>query len=351
MTMRKMLCASLLAASAAFALQPAAAEPVHINVSYQPTNWWALPYYLATKKNWWGEVGLEVSYSTFPAGMPQIASSAAGSWDVGGTGSVPAVVGAVRYHILTIGITNDESATNVLIATKEAAARFAKDPKAALKGQRILVTANSTGEYAVAACLHKYGLTENDVTMVNLGQAGIMTALTSGTAGFGALWAPNSYTLEDKIGARIVCTGKDGNAIVPGALVAREDFAKQHPELVAKYLAVYLHAIKWEEAHPEETVKFLQEADQAAGVPISEKFAKVEYQRPIFDLAQQLDIMARRDGKPSEVDTWFDKISEFMKSKGTLQEVPAASSYLTDQYLKMVNDDPKLKAFANDGSK
>jgi ABC-type nitrate/sulfonate/bicarbonate transport system substrate-binding protein len=123
MTMRKMLCASLLAASAAFALQPAAAEPVHINVSYQPTNWWALPYYLATKKNWWGEVGLEVSYSTFPAGMPQIASSAAGSWDVGGTGSVPAVVGAVRYHILTIGITNDESATNVLIATKEAASR------------------------------------------------------------------------------------------------------------------------------------------------------------------------------------------------------------------------------------
>ncbi len=349
--MKKSICASLLAVSAAFALQTAAAEPVHINVSYQPTNWWALPYILASKKNWWADVGLQVSYSTFPAGVPQIAAAAAGSWDVGGTGSVPAVIGAARYHILTVGVTNDESATNVLIATKAAAARFHKNPKEALKGQRILVTANSTGEYAAAACLHKYGLSENDVTMVNLGQAGIMTALSSGTAGFGALWAPNSYTLEDQIGAKIVCTGKDANAIIPGALVVREDFAKEHPDLVAKYLAVYLHAIKWEKAHPAETVKELQAADKEAGVPISEKFAKVEYQRPIFDLAQQLEIMGRNGGKPSKVDVWFDKIVEFMKSKGSLQETPAASSYLTDKYLKMVNDDPKLKAFANDSSK
>ena len=47
--------------------------------------------------------------STFPAGVPQIAASASKSWDVGGTGSVPAVLGAARYQLLTIGITNDES--------------------------------------------------------------------------------------------------------------------------------------------------------------------------------------------------------------------------------------------------
>lgn len=348
--MKRLVCASLIAAAASCLVQPVAAAPAHINVSYQPTNWWALPYILAQKKNWWADVGLQVSYTTFPAGVPQIAAAAAGSWDVGGTGSVPAVVGAARYQILTIGVTNDESATNVLIATKEAAASFHKDPKV-LKGQKILVTANSTGEYAAAACLKKYGLSENDVTMVNLSQAGIMTALSSGTAGFGALWAPNSYTLEDKIGAQIVCTGKDANAIIPGALVVRADFAREHPDLVAKYLAVYLHSIKWEKAHPAETLKALEEADKEAGVPISEKFAKVEYERPIFDLAQQLEIMASQGGKPSKVDEWFDKIAAFMKSKGSLQEVPAASSYITDKYLKMVNDDPKLKAFADDGSR
>ena len=42
--------------------------------------------------------------------MPQIAAVASKSWDVGGTGSVPAVLGHVRFGIKTIGLTNDESA-------------------------------------------------------------------------------------------------------------------------------------------------------------------------------------------------------------------------------------------------
>jgi NitT/TauT family transport system substrate-binding protein len=281
--------------------------------------------------------------------MPQIASGAAGSWDVGATGSVPAVLGAARYHILTIGISNDESATNVLMATREAAAAYARNP-ASLKGQRILVTGNSTGEYAAAACLKKAGLSEDDVTMVNLGQAGIISAMSSGTASYGALWAPNSYTLEDKVGAKVICSGADAGAEVPGALIVREQFAKEHPELVARYLAVYLHAVRWEKAHPQQTMKELELADQAAGVPIKPRFAKVEYQRPIFDLQQQLELLRGQDGKPSKADQWFDKIADFMHAKGSLPQVPKARDYITAKYLKLVEQDPKLRAFANDGS-
>ncbi len=347
-TMRKTLLAGV-AGATLLAASSCLAAPVPINVSYQPTNWWALPYYLASKKGWWGDVGLKVSYSTFAAGMPQIASSAAGSWDVGATGSVPAVLGAARYHILTIGISNDESATNVLAATPKGAAAYRKNP-AALKGHRILVTANSTGEYAAAACLHKAGLTENDVTMVNLGQSGIVSALSNGTAQYGALWAPNSYTLESKAHGQIICSGKDGGAMIPGALIVRQEFADKHPELVARYLAVYLHAVQWEKQHPAQTLKELEAADKEAGVPIEPRFAKVEYQRPIYNLSEQLQIMQGHGGKPAEADGWFDKIADFMHGKGSLQQVPKASSYVTAKYLQMVQDDPKLRAFANDGS-
>jgi NitT/TauT family transport system substrate-binding protein len=41
------------------------------------------------------------------------------------------------------------------------------------------------------------------------------------------------------------------------------------------------------------------------------------------------------------------KISDFMKASGTLPETPVASNYVTDQYLKLVDSDPKLKEFAN----
>src|SRR5438876_8181998 len=79
-----------------------------IKVSYQPALYWSLPVYIASEKGWWAELGLKPAYSTFPAGVPQIAASASKPWDVGGTGSVPAVLGKVRCNILTIAITNDD---------------------------------------------------------------------------------------------------------------------------------------------------------------------------------------------------------------------------------------------------
>ena len=50
-----------------------------IKVSYQPALYWALPFYVATEKGWWAEVGLKPVFSTFPAGVPQIAASASKS--------------------------------------------------------------------------------------------------------------------------------------------------------------------------------------------------------------------------------------------------------------------------------
>jgi hypothetical protein len=36
-----------------------------------------------------------------------------------------------------------------------------------------------------------------------------------------------------------------------------------------------------------------------------------------------------------------------MKSTGTLADPPAASRYITDEYMKRVDADPQLKAYAN----
>src|SRR5512137_25030 len=230
------------AAAAAFAMTGAHAQAVEeIKVSYQPALYWALPFYIATEKNWWGELGLKPAFSTFPAGVPQIAASASKSWDVGGTGSVPAVLGAVRFNLLTIGITNDESQGNALLARGDKAAGFMANP-ASIKGQTILLTANSTGDYAVQSCLAKYGLKKADVTLKNMGQAEIISAMSSNNAELVGVWAPNIYTLEEKAGAKILCTGKEGGAAVPGALIVRADYAKENPQEVAKFLAVYLRA-------------------------------------------------------------------------------------------------------------
>jgi ABC-type nitrate/sulfonate/bicarbonate transport system substrate-binding protein len=320
--------------------------PVEIKVSYQPALYWALPFYVATEKNWWAEVGLSPVFSTFPAGVPQIAASASKSWDVGATGSVPAVLGHVRFGIKTIGITNDESAGNALLARKDVADKIARDP-ASIKGQTILLTANSTGDYAVQSCLKKYGLAKGDVTIKNMGQAEIISAVSSGNADLAGLWAPNIYTLEEKAGAKVLCSGKEGGVVVPGALIARGEYAEQNPEKVARFLAVYLRAWKWMSAHKPEALEMMKRFYAQGGVAVSDASMKKEFStRPTFDLAQQLARMDRSRGN-SDVDTWFSQISIFMRGTGAIPNVPQSSEFITDAYLKTVMADPKLREFAN----
>ena len=345
-TLFGLLMSSALIATAA---APARAQ-TNIGVSYQPSLYWALPFHYATVKGWWKEVGLTPNFSTFPAGPPQIAAAPSKSWDVGGTGSVPAVLGSVRFGILTIGISNDESKTNAMMVRGDKFDAIKADPKS-LKGQRLLLTTNSTVDYASRKCLVKMGLAANDMQFVNLGQAQIITALTSNNGDIAGVWAPNTYTLEDRAGAKYLCSGTDAGAIVPGALVVRADFAKERPDDVAKFLAVFLRGWSWANANPAEARKLALEFYKQGGLEVSPRAMDQEFAlRPTFGLDAQLKMMSRASGA-STVDGWFGEIGKFISEVGTIPANPDPKSYITDEFMKRVAADAKLKAFATEFDK
>lgn len=344
---KKLACFVTISAGASFISPISQAQSLtEIKVSYQPAVYWALPFYVATEKGWWAELGLKPDFSIFPAGVPQMAASVSKSWDVGSTGSVPALLGYQRFGILLIGLSNDESAANALMVRKDKIGQYTKDPKT-LKGQTIALTANSTGDYAVQSCLKKYGLGKADVTIKSMGQPEIMSAMSSNNVELGGLWAPNIYTMEEKTGAQVLCSGKDAGVMVPGALVVRAEYAKEHPENVAKFLAVYMRAWKWANANRPEAIGMMKKFYNKGGVNISEASMNKEFDtRPTFDLTGQLKIMDRSKGE-SDADKWFTQIANFMHDTGSIRSVPKPQDYLTDRFFKMVAADPKLAQFAN----
>ena len=316
-----------------------------INVSYQPALYWALPYYIADQKGWWDEIGLTPDYSTFASGAPQVAAAAAGDWDVGGTGSAPAVLGAARFDIITIGVTNNESAGNAMMVRGDDAEKIKADPAAALKGQQLLVTTNSTGEYASAACIESFGMSyPDDVEVVNLNQGEIISAFASGTGTMAGLWAPNIYTLEARAGAELLCSGQDAGAIVPGALIARRDYAEENPEMVARYLAVFLRGVEYIRANNDEAVSMMADFYALTGVELDEKYLQTEIDtRPMFSLDEQIDLMS---GDSPDAVTWFNGLGGYMTSTGTLESELDAASFIDPQYMQLVADTPELAAFA-----
>lgn len=324
--------------------------PAKVKISYLPALYWALPFYIATEKGWWKDVGLDPSFVTFPAGAPQVAAAQAGSWDVGGTGAVPAVLGAARFGLVTVGITNDESRTNAMMAAGDKVDAIRADP-GQLRGKRLLLTTNSTADYAARACLKKWGLKSSDMQFVNLGQAQVISAMMANRDTVVGVWAPHTYTLEEKAGAKVLCSGADADAVVPGTLVVRPEFAKQNPDEVAKILAVYLRGWSWAKAHPQEARAMAKRFYADGGVEASDEAIDQEFRlRPTFSLDEQNSLL-QRDGRDSAFDGWLNNIGGFMSEVGTIPAAPDPRTFVDTSFMRKVADDARLKAFATEFDK
>jgi sulfonate transport system substrate-binding protein len=346
--MRKFLIHALATAALATAgLTATAQELKEVRISSQPALLGSIPFLVAEEKGWWKELGLKVTVTNFPAGAPQIAASK--SWDVGYTGSVPAVLGAARFGLHTIAFSDDQSATNGLYVRGANADAIIKNP-ASLKGTTVFLTGNSTVDLAARACLQKFGLTKGDVTIRSMGQAEIIAAMSSGSADVGGLWAPNTYTVEEKAGAKALCSGKEANVVVPGNLVVRSEWAKENPQLVARFLAVYLRAQRFLAADRPAALAMMKKHYETGGVNISTAAMNKEFDiRPTFDLAGQMALF-NRGTQPSSADNTMNTIAAFMKEVGSLradEATPDPKTYVSDEYLKIIDKDPQLKAFAN----
>jgi NitT/TauT family transport system substrate-binding protein len=185
---------------------------------------------------------------------------------------------------------------------------------ASLRGQRVLITVNTTVDYVLQNCLQRWNLQRADLQVVNLNQAQILSAFSTGEGRIAGLWAPNIYTAEERMNAVPLCSGSDAQAIVPGNIIVREEFLARNPDMVARYLAVILRGIAWMKANPGPTLEVMNRFYQAGG--------------------------------PSQADRWFEGLSTFLAQVGTVQNPPAPSAFVTDEVLRRIADNPQLRAFA-----
>ena len=322
-----------------------------IQIAQQPQRW-ALEWFIASEKGWWKEIGLNPVMSTFASGAVEIAAGSSGSWDVGGAGNIPSVLGASKYGLQTIGIADEEAGIITVMATKDKADAYLKNP-ALLKGKTIPVTTNSTGHWGAAECLaKKFGLKSDEYRFVNLSPPDINAAVMSGKYDASEVWAPNTYILQDAIGAKVICTGAELKLPIHSYLFATPTFAQKHPDMVAKFLAIYLRAVAWEKAHPKDTENYLKAFFTSVGVKFPDTYLAQElHDRPAFELSAQLKIFDGNSTGSSEIAKWWNEVGQFMVTVGVINKVPDPKNLATDKYLQMVQNDPKLRAFADDVSK
>ncbi|HEV7414809.1 MAG TPA: ABC transporter substrate-binding protein [Tianweitania sediminis] len=336
---------ALVASAVSFGLPASAQEPKPISISYQPAIY-GLGIEIATQQGWWKEIGLEPTFTMFPSGAPQIAAAAAGAWDVGLLGAPPAVLGAVRMQLKTIALATEEGNANVVLARADEVEAIKADPSS-LKGKPFLVSTNSTGEYASWACLSKLGLNRKDMQFINLAPAQIVSAFSNGEGALAGTFTPFVYTIQQQTGAKVLCSAADADKFLMSVIVTRPDYADENKEAVAKFLATYLRAIAWIKGNEDKALEALQAFYSKNGVVIDVEYMRQEMtkDRQQFTLDKQIETFARSDNA-STLDQAFDDFMGYLTETGTIPEKLDPKTFITNEYLQMIDSDPALKAWA-----
>ena len=173
----------------------------------------------------------------------------AGSIDFGSTAGSAALVAKINGNPIKSIYVYSRPEWTALVTAKDSKINSVAD----LKGKRVAVTRGTDPHIFLVRALLDAGLKQDDITPVLLQHADGKTALIRGDVDAWAGLDPMMAQAEVDEGARLFYRKPEANTW--GILNTREQFLKDHPDLVRRVLAVYEDARKYAVANPDEVKK------------------------------------------------------------------------------------------------
>jgi sulfonate transport system substrate-binding protein len=193
----------------------------------------------------------------------------AGSIDFGSTAGSAALVSKINGNPIKSIYVYSQPEWTALVTRKDTKINSVAD----LKGKRVAVTRGTDPHIFLVRALLGAGLSEKDIHPVLLQHPDGKTALIRGDVDAWAGLDPMMAQAQVQDGVRLFYRNKAANTW--GILNVREEFLKDHPDLVKRVLAVYEKARKYSLANYDEEKKAFQAAtklsDDIADIQLKER--------------------------------------------------------------------------------
>lgn len=178
----------------------------------------------------------------------------AGEVDLAAYGDTPAIQGfanGIDVQVISTLWVSDNAYALV------AGANSGVNSTADLKGKKLAFRAGTTTHQLLLSILDREGLSESDVTLVNLNTAEGIAALAKGEVDTIIGQQPFDEVLE-QTGGKIIVTNKDYH-LQPIFALAQGTFAKNNPDTVSRILKVYDKTNKWIAENVDEATKIVSD--------------------------------------------------------------------------------------------
>lgn len=290
----------------------------------------SVPVYYAIQNGMFEEANITVETLLFAGGPAMNEAAAAGEWDVGSTGGMPAVTGALAYDYKIIAYANDDMAPNAIYAREDSdivaagqgnveAAPEMYGTADTWKGKTVLCNTGSSLQYALDACLDLIGLTESDVTVIQMDAASALAAFQAGEGDLCCLWDPQRYTAEEE-GYIKVASLDMTDEILPTCVVASAEMVEEHPDWVVRFLKVYLEAQEILANDLELYAATFDAWEDECGTPISEENAYESCAMRVHPTNDQNLEYFEGEAGTTKIDEIMLNVEKFLLSIGKIEQ-------------------------------
>jgi len=278
------------------------------------------------KKYFEEEMGVKVNIIKFEAGSIRNALISK-DIDFALLGSSSATLGiASGIDVEVIWIHEVLGDSEALVAKKGSGIKTIQD----LKGKTVATPYTTTTHYSLLKALELNGISEKDVTLLDMQMPEVYAAWQRGDIDAAYAWEPTLSKLTPD--GNIILSSKDmaeKGVVTSNVEVVRREFAQKYPDLVAKYIKALNKAVSLYNDNQPEAVKTLAEA-----LNITEADALKQTKGSIWLTAQQQlspEYFGTSSNKGALVNSLKDT-ADFLYKQKSLKKMPAS-----DLFEKAVN--------------
>ena len=213
------------------------------------------PVFVGVERGIFAEHGLDAEVVMYQSGVDMVNGLLNGAQDVNVMGSVPYLTGLARGFPLVLiahlhGDPNRDAYSDNQSIIASAASGVGEGDTAALEGRRIGLPRGTGAEGFLLGVLGSAGLGEDDVELVNIPPAELVTALNQGDVDAVAIWQPWGATAVTQVeGAVLVQAGGCPECYDPGTILTTQSVIADNPETLERFMAAFAEAQAWVRAN------------------------------------------------------------------------------------------------------
>ena len=228
-------------------------EQIKIAVPSSPP---ASPLFVAFKKGYFKEEGLDVTLLLQTSGKASLQAVIKGEADMAAVGEAPVMFAGLNDEkIYTIASYMSSTQNYVIVARKDRGIATPGD----LSGKKIGVTPGTNSEFFMDALFMYNNINRQDVTVLNFKPPQMFEALMEGTVDAVSTWNPHVIKLQKGLADKQITFDGDGLYTGRFNLSAGQQFIAENPGVASKVLRALLRAVQTIHDNPDESLDTVSE--------------------------------------------------------------------------------------------